>query len=563
MSGAPRPLPLRLPLAARVASAAAFVVVVVVHALSLPLQALTDDDDFYVPAGLRARDWFFELLSAPTAALSRTSIDAAFAINHEHPPLAKYAIGVASTVFHDVLGVYGVLDGARMGSVLLVALLASVMVRWLWRPLGPAVAIAAPIILLSLPRFYTHSEVPTLDVPVAVMIFVTVAAFEWARDRVGAGVAVGVIFGLALSTKLNAPFALVPCALLVLMERWRGLRFADADDDAAFARLQVPSVPPSLIAMIVVSPIVFVALWPWLWPDPIARLGGYFAFHLKHYPIFMFFDGAIYNESFAPGRAMAIMAFATMPLMAGCCVVVGAIDVVGAIARIVMGATADGARSQQRDRVLALCGLQALLSVAVVALSNVPRYGGEKLFMPFFPFAAVIAAVGAVRVAGSVAAVVGARDRAAAFSAVVVAVVVVWGVVGIEKTRGGYGLSYYGELVGGLRGAVARGYERTYYDMADKTLARTLDEVADGKRVCFAPNHKEYVRTVRWLRKDGVIRRQGFVLESRCERADIVVLTHERRWQSYPALRDSWRGHEILAEKRIDGVPLWTVYRRR
>ncbi len=535
-----------------------------VHAVMLPAQALTDDDDFYAPAGLRAKDWFFELLSSPTTALSKTSIDAAFAINHEHPPFAKVVFGAASFVFHDVTGVFGVLDSARMGTVCLVAVLSAVMVRWLWRPMGPSVALAAPVILVSLPRFFTHSEVATLDVPVAVMIFVSVAAFEAARDRVGAGVAVGVVFGLALATKLNAPFALLPCVALVLMERWRGIRAEDADDRSAHARLWLPRVPTALVAMMTIAPVVFLAAWPWLWPDPVTRLGGYFAFHLRHYPIFMFFDGAIYNDPFAPGRAMWVMATGTVPMMVVCCAVIGAIDVVKSAVRIVVGANASGTGSATRDRILVLCGLQAVLSVAVVAVSNVPRYGGEKLFMPFFPFFAVVAAVGVGRVALAIARVarVSARANVAIFVGVVV-VVVAPGVAGIANTVGGYGLSYYGELVGGLRGAVARGYERTYYDMADKDLARTLDDVASGRRVHFAPNHKEYVRTYRWLRKDGVIRRDGFILESSADRADVLVLSHERRWQSYPALRDAWRGYAVVAEKRIDGVPLWTVYRRR
>ena len=113
--------------------------------------------------------------------------------------------------------------------------------------------------------------------------------------------------------------------------------------------------------------------------------------------------------------------------------------------------------------------------------------------------------------------------------------------------------------MGGLRGATARGYERTYYDLADKDLARTLDEVAAGQRVHVEPNHKEYARTWRWLRKDGVIARDGFVIDSSFDSADIVVLTHERRWRTYPALRERVRVCKVLAEKRVDGVPLWTV----
>ena len=544
-----------------VVAGAVAAIVVVLHLLCLPSQAITDDDDFYAPAGIRAADWLGEVLTSPTAALSKTGIDAAFAINHEHPPLAKVVFGLSHWLWHDVVGVLGSLDGARAGTVLLVGLLAWWMVRWLWRPMGPLPALASVAVLISLPRFFLHSEVATLDVPVAVMIFVVTALFERARDRTAAGVIVGVVFGLALATKLNAPFALLPCALLVLLERWRGFGLQRASSTTPSASLLLPPLPTSLLAMLLVGPLVFVAVWPWLWPDPVARLGGYVAFHLKHYPIFLFFDGEIWERPFAPGRASLVMAAGTVPVMVVATAAVGATTALKALWRIVVGASADGMSAPSRDRILALSLLQAVMALGLVATADVPRYGGEKLFMPFFPFLAVLSAVGLAGLASSLQRLMPRLPRAVVV-VVVVSAVVAPGLKGIVDTFGGFGLSYYGELVGGLRGAVARGHERTYYDLADKELARTLDVVAAGERVHVEPNHKEYLRTWRWLRKDGVLRRDGFVIEGQLERADVVVLTHERRWLGYPALRERLRGWPVIAEHRVDGVPLWTISRR-
>ena len=60
----------------------------------------------------------------------------------------------------------------------------------------------------------------------------------------------------------------------------------------------------------------------------------------------------------------------------------------------------------------------------------------------------------------------------------------------------------------------------------------------------------------------GVIARGGVILVDKRASADVVVLTHERRWATYPTVREELRGWRVLAEKRIDGVPLWTVLRR-
>jgi hypothetical protein len=211
--------------------------------------------------------------------------------------------------------------------------------------------------------------------------------------------------------------------------------------------------------------------------------------------------------------------------------------------------------------------LQALCAIGLVAFSNVPKYGGEKLFMPFFPFFCALAADGLRIVGGSVFELAPRlRTVRVASIAVPVAVLVLAalpGALGTAKHHGGYALSYYGELVGGLRGAVARGYERTYYDVADKPLARQLDAMLDVKSVCFEPNAKEYVRTYRWLKRDGVISPRLSV-ERDCRNSDVVVLTHERRWTSYPSKRAELSADRVVvSEKRIDGVPLYTVFARR
>ena len=552
----------------RAAPLVVFVVVFALHALLIPSQGLTDDDDFYAPAGLRYASWLGDVVTHPTTALTSSSIDAAFTVNHEHPPFAKFVFGVSSFFFHDVVGVFGVLDGARAGCALFAAVACAMLFWWLKKHVGVVEATAAVVLLLSLPRYTFHSEVATLDVPVASMIVVVTALFSTTLKHDGsrrstvvaaAGVGVGVVFGLACATKLNAPFAALPCVLLVLAERWRGFVLDVTPHGPA---LRLPRIPTSLWAMALVGPVVFVAVWPWLWSDPIGRLGGYLAFHLKHYPIYLFFDGEIWNEPFAPGRASVVMAVASMPVVVVVLGVIGAVSAASALVRIARGADAEGTTATMRDRVLALSLLQAAFSLGVVALSNVPRYGGEKLFMPFFPFWCALAGRGVVVVASSVVAVFKVNGRGG--NSVVVVVVVVagaaFGVKGNVDFFGGYALSYYGEFVDGLRGAVARGHERTYYDVADKDLARWLDDNARGRRVHVAPNHKEYVRTYRWLKKDGVISRSGVVLVDDIDNADVVVLTHERRWSTYPKLRARLRDAPVLHEKRIDGVPLYTVF---
>ena len=59
----------------------------------IPAQGLTDDDDFYAPAGISYFGWLQDLVTQPAAALQQTHIDKAFRLNKEHPPVAKWSIG--------------------------------------------------------------------------------------------------------------------------------------------------------------------------------------------------------------------------------------------------------------------------------------------------------------------------------------------------------------------------------------------------------------------------------------------------------------------------------------
>ena len=542
----------------------------ILHLALNPAQGLTDDDDFYAPAGVRYAAWLGAALTDPPRAWNRSAIDAAFTANHEHPPLAKFVFGVTHAVFHDALGIFGSLDGARAGTALFAALMTTLLAGIGFYVGGHAWWVA-PLLLLSLPRLFFHSEVATLDVPVAAMVVAVTASFLWAEHRgIRAAVLCGVVFGLALLTKLNAPFAVLPCLLYVLLSRWRGF-FVDG------ASLTLPRVPPALWAMALLGPVLFVALWPWLWFDTFQRIGAYVAFHLHHYAIYLFYDGEIWDEPFAPWHASWVLGFGTLPAPVLVTGLLGAGSAVFSLRRLVRSADAEGrcAGATSADRILGLSLLQAVFAISIVSFLNVPKYGGEKLFMPFFPFFCLLAARGVTMVADALFALVPAivpaltaRGRAVVVVAVALSAAVP-GFVGSARYHGGFALSYYGELVGGLRGAVARGFERTYYDVADKELARFLDDHARGRRVHFEPNHKEYVRTYRWLHRDGVIKQ--VTLTDKLDAADIVVLTHERRWSTYPALYDSFveqpagqsAKQRVLFEKRIDGVPLYTVYELR
>src|SRR5688572_3610982 len=86
--------------------------------------------------------------------------------------------------------------------------------------------------------------------------------------------------------------------------------------------------------MVVLGPVLFVALWPWLWFDTLARIGAYLGFHLKHYPILLFYQGEIWEKPFAPWHAPFVLGFGVMPAPVIFLGLVGAGLAVRALARV-------------------------------------------------------------------------------------------------------------------------------------------------------------------------------------------------------------------------------------
>ncbi len=527
--------------------------VLAVHLFALPAAPLTDDDDFYLPAGKSYAGWLMRAVSLERAAFSKEAIDAAFTVNHEHPPVAKYGFGVAGALFGPVLGP---IAGPRVATALFSTLAAAMLLFMAQLMLGPRRGLIAGgiavLCLLGLPRFFLHARVATLDVPVTGM-YLAVAALALAAERSWkSAIAVGPVFGLAAATKLNAPFFVVPYLIYAVLVRGGAAKAALGPGRG----LRLPVVPAGFFSMAVLGPLTFFLVWPWMWFDTVERVTNYVQFHLNHYGIyFLYFNELYEKDPFAPWHAPVVMAAITVPLAISALAVLGLGFGAPAVGRrLYMGDAARAASpgpAREGEYVLWL-GLHAAATLLTVALSGGAKYGGEKLFMPFFPFWCALAGYGALRLLETV------KPK---WSALTLALAGISALAQHGK-YGGAPLSQYNGAIGGLRGATAAGFERQYYDLAFRDLVVWLNENAPpGAGIHFLPNNWEYVRTYKWYREEGSLREDLRVVNGEAA-AQIIVLTHERRFRRYGADLARLRPLTVLFERRVDGVPLWTVLSR-
>lgn len=522
---------------------------------------MTDDARFYVPAAAASGRWLegaaAGLVRLDFAAFSGPAIHKAFAANREHPPVGKYVMAVGWLVLHHWTSWLDEVTACRFPILLLWAWMCVLVFQLLRARVGPLAALFGALAVASMPRLLFHSHAETLDMPVTVFVVATAAALVRTLEQpsVRNGACAVLLFALALGSKLNAPFFLVGAALFVLITeppRWR------------HTQVLLQPLPLVVVALAVVSPLITWALWPWLWHDTGARLAAYLHFHLQHYGIFFYYGGTLYGKAVAPWTAPWVMTALTLPLpLLGLSLAGAVLALTPYLGRVpgarrwLPGAGSEGPMSP-RERLGLFALLQALVQLGAVSLPGVPVYGGVKLFLPAFPFLAILAALAMARVLQEIPEVVESAQARRWLQAATFATLLAPGVLG-AWIYGSAKLSYYGELAGGVRGATEAGYERQYYDLAYPELAASLNRLLpQGGTVAVLPNPKEYgPHFTRWHQRGEL--RSSIRLAPQ-QQAELLVLTHERRWAAYPTLAARYRQQRWAGRHSVAGVPLFSIY---
>jgi hypothetical protein len=148
-------------------------------------------------------------------------------------------------------------DGIHAFNLLLAAAFVIVFFDWIRRRFSLVVAVTTIALLFTTPRIWYDLMVNVKDFPEMVFFTLAAIAFYEAIERNSTRwyVVAGVLLGCALATKANALFLpFVPFAYLLATRR---------RERAAWLRL---------VAACILGVAVMIALWPWLWSDPLGRL---------------------------------------------------------------------------------------------------------------------------------------------------------------------------------------------------------------------------------------------------------------------------------------------------
>jgi 4-amino-4-deoxy-L-arabinose transferase-like glycosyltransferase len=514
-------------------------------AMTAPDMGYTRDEGYYFKAAKEYSGWWDTLFSSRFAkAFTDEEIQFHFKYNTEHPPLVKLTLGFTYRVLHSWLDVAGPGQAYRFTGFIFAAL--SLFAAFLLgRDLvSERVGLTAMILMATIPRYFYDAHLACFDVPMTAMwtlsLWTVWRAMTAPKELVWRrSVVAGIIFGLALATKLNALF-MPGIFILVWLHHTGGLRtFKMVPGPSGGVDLALPKIPLVLFTCALIGPVVFFVLWPHLWHDPFTRIGGYIGFHLshEHYPI-RFFD-TVYVKPPFPWHFAWTMSAMTLP---------SPLLVLGAIGLLVTFSRAFRARSSGDFLLL----LAAIVPIALISMPNTPIFGGVKHWYNSMPALCVVAA----RALFDAVEVLPKMKRIAAPALIGLAALP--GFLGIVASHPN-GIGYYNELAGGFRGAAEIGMQRSFWGGVSKPLLEDVAQLPPGTRVFW--DHTNWDVYSMYQREKLIPPGIGFA--NKPEEADAATLFEDR--EGHPISEEAAWARVGLKPKSgvyVDEVPLVQFYDR-
>jgi len=480
------------------------------------------DEGYYFRASRSAWDWAEQLGDDPKKALSRASIDRHFSYNSEHPALMKLLFGASEALFHERLGWCGATTALRFPGMLISALAVGLIYLFGAGAHSRGAGLCAALLYAALPRVFFHAQLATFDGAVATTWLAVVWAYWRSLERPWMAWVCGLLFGVALATKLNA-FFLPP----VLFAHWIANRAMGPPRSRGIT---------VFVAMVVLGPLVLIGHWPWLWADTFARLSRYVAFHLHHAYYNTAYFGVNYNRPPLPWSYPFVLTALTTPL------VTLALALPGLLLTL-----------RRPNQLAWLWSVNLLVPLLVIAHPDTPIFGGTKHWLNAMPFLALFAGVALQRF----------TEGTGRWGVLAGALAIAPGAVDAVHSHP-FGLSQYSAIAGGAPGAADLGMLRQFWGYPTRQILPWMNErLPRGTLVYWHDTNHDATEA---YQREGLLRRDvrdAGMEEPAVRRSDAALVIHELHFAKYEHM--IWNAYGTATPARVlnlDGVPLVTVYRR-
>jgi hypothetical protein len=459
---------------------------------------MTWDEPYFFERQHDVREWLFQFFGSPSehaVALGRAGLEKSWRFCREvpdqHPPvpsLLSLPTGLAAE------GLVGPLRAYRLSTVLVFAITAGVLFRFVRTRWGAWCALTALGTLLFNPRVFADAQQITADADLGAFEFLAALAFLHSCETGRAPWRFGMLAALAVMCKATGVLVLPATLAWALLYRpkgwWRPLAWA---------------VP--------VTPLTMWALNPAWWRSPVSGMTRWVhAFLAYPQKVPVYYLGKVYDSvhTFLPWHNTVVLTAVMVPVGLLILAVVGLAAVAWESARWKKAPPRSTFENESSgplpDRVVAAWGAIHFLNLMFWRmLPFMPAHDGLRQIVPAFFFFPVLAAY-AIRIFDRSTS---KRWRGVAHALALVCVgSAAWETIAIHP----YELSYYNALIGGPRGAKAAGMETTYY--WDAATAEVLDWMNHHlpKRTTVLIFPPPEIHTLAWEQRWGRLREDLVVM---------------------------------------------------
>jgi 4-amino-4-deoxy-L-arabinose transferase-like glycosyltransferase len=390
-----------------------------------------DEGGYYFKAG----DSYFHWLRNP----SWQTINTYWEWNHEHPPLAKVLGGMTKYLFHEKLHLLNSISSFRLSVLIFVFFSTYFLFSFVSKLLNHNIAFLTTAAFFFLPRVFFHSHLGAMDYPITVLWFLVIYFYWKGMNKTKWIFVASILLGFALLTKVNAFLLYIPILFCWVLNYRGQLKTMPSQSKSKYP--ETHRIFNKIIPMVIIPPIIFIAFWPWLWTDTLQRLSDYLSFHRHHAVVYTYYWGA--QSPIAPWHYPLVLTAITIPLVIFVPFIIGMV-------RIIF----------RPDKTKIFLLFNALFPLLLISLPSVPKYDGVRLFLPAFPFICMIAGIGLHYIFEF------KKWKAGNFFFLLYTVIFMVTIHASIIKPHPYQSSYFNELIGGVDGAVKKGFEAEYWGNA-------------------------------------------------------------------------------------------------
>jgi hypothetical protein len=357
--------------------------------------------------------------------------------NVPHPPFSRIISAIAKNLSGDMVDKF---TAYRLAPALFFAVLVAVIYLWLNELFGPATGLFSASALMLIPNLFGYAHIAVTDLPLATMWFLTVYCFWKGLTGWQWSIALGVVWGLALSTKF--PALLIPVPLIVWAHLFHRDKYAN-----------------NIFSLVFIAPLVMVATQPYLWHQTGLRVleflyEGISRGYRTDANFGVFFLNQILSSQQLPWHYPFYIVAVTTPEP------ILLLALVGILSAIWL---------REQRSILLLLTLNATFVLILGVLPGAVLHDGVRQMLSALPFIAALAGVGffvltaaLVNVAHRSESLQRINNLKGKVTAAFFVLVCVNPAIDLYLAHP-FQLSYYNRLVGGIRGGYKRGLETTYF----------------------------------------------------------------------------------------------------